>query len=334
MTLSASPFPWNPSASLEALCFRARCMAIVRHFFADHDVMEVDTPVLCHAGTTDPFMDIVQAQVTTPEGKQTMWLQTSPEACMKRLLAAGSGPIYQIAHAFRDGEHGRCHNTEFTMLEWYRPGYSLALLMNETVELIEAVLRRPAVLRCHRYRQLFRDYLSLDPFTAPLEHLRIKAARHVGSAGKNWERDTLLDVLMSHDIEPHLGPVIENGPVILDAVTDYPASQAALARHHTDPEDGTKVAGRFELYWQGVELANGYDELTHAGEQKARLLADNVQRRSLGRPEVTVDEALVAALAHGMPEGSGVALGLDRLIMLAYGGSSLDEVLAFPIDRA
>lgn len=335
MTRPASSFPWYPAASLDALRFRARCMAIVRRFFTDHDVMEVDTPVLCHAGTTDPFMDIMQAQVVTPDGKQTMWLQTSPESCMKRLLAAGSGPIYQIAHAFRDGEYGRRHNAEFTMLEWYQPGYSLTLLINETVELIEAVLQRPVVLRCHRYRQLFRDYLGLDPFTAPIEDLRTAAIRHVGSGADDWERDALLDVLMSHDIESHLGPTTDNaGPVVIDAVTDYPASQAALARHHIDPEDGEKVAGRFELYWQGVELANGYDELTHADEQKARLIADNDQRRALGRPEVTVDDALVAALAHGMPEGSGVALGLDRLIMLAFGASSLSEVLAFPIDRA
>ncbi|WP_414501170.1 MULTISPECIES: EF-P lysine aminoacylase EpmA [unclassified Zymobacter] len=333
--MTASSYPWAPSASLEALRFRARCMAIVRRFFLERDVLEVDTPVVCRAGTTDPFMDIVKTEVMTPEGPMTMWLQTSPEACMKRLLAAGSGPIYQIAHAFRDGEAGRRHNVEFTMLEWYQPGYSLSLLMNETVELIEAVLQRPVALRCHRYRQLFRDYLAFDPFTASLETLQDAAVRHVGHEACHWERDALLDVLMSHDIEPHLGPIMTNdGPVVIDAVTDYPASQAALARHHIDPEDGVTVAGRFELYWQGVELANGYDELTHAEEQHARLLADNEQRRVLGRPEVTVDEALVAALAHGMPEGSGVALGLDRLIMLAYGASSLTDVLPFPIDRA
>lgn len=333
--MTTSSCLWQPAASLEALRFRARCMAAVRRFFLERDVLEVDTPLLCRAGTTDPYMDIVQAEVMTPDGQTTMWLQTSPEACMKRLLAAGSGPIYQIAHAFRDGEAGSRHNTEFTMLEWYRPGYSLSLLMNESIELIEAILQRPVVLRCHRYRQLFRDYLDFDPFTASLDTLQNAAARHVGSEANEWRRETLLDVLMSHDIEPHLGPLDhEGGAVVIDAVTDYPAAQAALARHHIDPEDGEIVAGRFELYWQGVELANGYDELINAEEQHARFLEDNAQRQALGRIEVTVDDALVAALAHGMPEGSGIALGFDRLIMLAYGASSLAEVLPFPIDRA
>lgn len=326
---------WAPSASFNALRFRARCLAAVRHFFAERDVLEVDTPVLCHAGTTDPFMEVISTQVVTPAGKQTMWLQTSPEACMKRLLAAGSGPIYQIAHAFRDAESSHRHNTEFTMLEWYRPGYSLALLMSETAELMEAVLQRPVVLRCHRYRQLFRDHLQLDPFTASLDALQEAAIHHIGAPVKEWERETLLDVLMSHDIEPHLGAAGGNGgAAIIDVVTDYPAEQAALARHHIDPEDGAIVAGRFEMYWQGIELANGYDELTDAEEQKKRLVADNMQRRTLGHPEVTIDEALIAALAHGMPAGAGVALGLDRLIMLAYGASSLAEVLAFPVERA
>ena len=326
---------WAPSASLDALRFRARCMAAVRRFFAERDVMEVDTPVLCRAGTTDPFMDVMSVDVIAPGGSQVMWLQTSPEACMKRLLAAGSGPIYQIAHAFRDGESGRRHNTEFTMLEWYRPHYSLALLMSETAELIEAVLQQPVVLRCHRYRQLFRDYLQLDPFTASLEALQKAAICHIGNSESGWDRSTLLDVLMSHDIEPHLGMAGgQHGPAIIDVVTDYPAEQAALARHHIDPEDGAIVAGRFELYWQGVELANGYDELTDAEEQRKRLEADNVQRCSMGRPEVAVDEALVAALAHGMPAGAGVALGLDRLIMLAYGASNLADVVAFPVERA
>ena len=333
--MTTSSYSWRPSASLDALRFRARCMAKVRRFFDERDVLEVDTPIICHAGTTDPFMDIVSADIMTSSGLNTMWLQTSPEACMKRLLAAGSGPIYQIARAFRNGETGRRHNTEFTMLEWYRPGYSLSLLMNEAIELIEAILQRPVVLRCHRYRQLFRDYLDIDPFTSSLETLQRTAVQHVGSDAYHWEREALLDVLMSHDIEPHLGPKTEcDGAAVIDAVVDYPAEQAALARHHRDPEDDAIVAGRFELYWQGVELANGYDELTDAKEQHARLNADNEQRRALGHPVITVDHALIAALAHGMPEGAGIALGVDRLIMLAYGAESIAEVLPFPIDRA
>lgn len=333
--MTTSSHLWRPSASLDALRFRARCMAMVRRFFDERDVLEVDTPIVCHAGTTDPSINIVSAEIMTPTGLNTMWLQTSPEACMKRLLAAGSGPIYQIARAFRDGEAGRRHNTEFTMLEWYRPGYSLSLLMDEAVELIESILQRPVMLRCHRYRQLFRDYLDIDPFTSSLDALQLSAVRHVGDDAYRWEREALLDVLMSHDIEPHLGPQTErSSAAVIDAVVDYPAEQAALARYHRDLEDDVIVAGRFELYWQGVELANGYDELTDAEEQYARLNAHNEQRRSLGRSVITVDHALVAALEHGMPEGAGIALGLDRLIMLAYGAESLTEILPFPIDRA
>ena len=331
MTTSIFPRAWRPSASIDALRFRARCVAAMRHFFAERDVLEVDTPVLCHAGTTDPHIEVMSTEAVTEEGARTLWLQTSPEACMKRLLAAGSGPIYQLAHAFRNGECGRRHNIEFTLLEWYRPGYSLALLMSETVELIEAVIQRPVVLRTHRYRQLFRDYLSLDPLTAPLEVLQHAAKRHVGDDAVTWTRDALLDVLMSHDIEPHLGPLTEQGTAaVIDAVVDYPASQAALARHHLDCEDNERVAGRFELYWQGVELANGYDELTDADEQLARLDADNAQRQALKKPEVAIDYALISALSHGMPAGAGVALGVDRLVMLAFKAASLADVIAFP----
>ena len=335
MSVDADRQPWAPTASIEALTFRARKKAIVRRFFDERGVLEVDTPVLGRGGSTDPHLDPLSCDVLTAEGIERFWLQTSPEGHMKRLLAAGSGPIYQIAHAFRDGERGRRHNVEFSMLEWYRPGYDLPLLMAETVELIEAVVAQPVTLRVRSYRQLFREYLALDPFQAPLETLQAQIAVHAAvNTPQAWERASCLDLLMSHVIEPQLGHTARPDRLLLDAVTDYPAEQAALARRRTDPEDGVDVAARFELYWQGVELANGYDELTDVAEQILRFALDAQARQRLGKPEVRADEALIGALSHGMPAGSGVALGLDRLIMLAFGSTNLAEVVAFPLEHA
>lgn len=335
MTNTTRAALWLPSASIEALRFRAEKRAVVRRFFEQRDVLEVDTPILGQGGSTDPFLDSLSCDVLTDEGAKRFWLQTSPEGHMKRLLAAGSGPIYQIARAFRDGERGRRHNVEFSMLEWYRPGYTLSLLMAETVELIEAVVMQPVHMRARSYRQLFRTYLDIDPFTASQAQLQALVATHAQvTAPDDWAREACLDMLMSHVIEPHLGYAAQPECILIDAVMDYPAAQAALARRRPDPEDGVLVAARFELYWQGVELANGYDELIDAKEQARRFNEDAKQRHSLNKPIVPPDQALIGALTHGMPEGSGVALGLDRLIMLAYGATSLAEVVAFPLEQA
>lgn len=310
---------------------RARLMARVRAFFTERDVLEVETPILGQGGSTDIHLASLSALARTAAGRQRLWLRTSPEFHMKRLLAAGSGPIYQLAKSFRDGEVGRRHNIEFTMLEWYRPGFTLAELMEETAALIRELLPESVLpngqgpLRCHAYRELFHDHLEIDPFSVPLERLRRLAAERgfmPEGALDDEPRDTCLDLLMSLVIEPALG----RGELV--AVVDYPASQAALARRHVDAY-GDKVASRFELYFQGVELANGYDELTDAAEQQARFEEDNAQRRELGFDEIDVDTRLVAALAHGLPDGSGVALGLDRLIQLALGKPRLSDVLSF-----
>ncbi|SDK29140.1 EF-P lysine aminoacylase EpmA [Billgrantia gudaonensis] len=318
------PTDWRPTASIETLRARARLLAEVRAFFAERDVLEVETPVLGHGGSTDLHLASLSCQATTPAGRERLWLQTSPEFHMKRLLAAGSGPIFQLAKSFRDGETGRRHNLEFTMLEWYRPGFALEALIEEAAALIHAVLGcHPGPLRPRRYRELFRESLGLDPFVAELAELRRLAGERGGLDMDDATRDDCLDLLMSLVIEPALG---RGG---LDVVVDYPASQAALARRHRDPEDGAWVASRFELYYQGLELANGYDELTDAAEQAERFAADNAVRRSAGLTEVDVDERLLAALEAGMPAGSGVALGLDRLIQLALGKASVAEVMAF-----
>ncbi|RUR32315.1 EF-P lysine aminoacylase GenX [Vreelandella andesensis] len=317
---------WQPTASIETLRERARLIAGVRAFFAARGVLEVETPVLGQGGSTDVHLISLFSMARTDKGQRKLWLQTSPEFHMKRLLAAGSGPIFQLAKSFRDGEIGSRHNIEFTMLEWYRPGYSLAQLIDETTTLVASVLPSfvgPVVH--YRYRELFHTYLALDPFTTSIDTLRVLAAERgqmSAYALADEGRDTCLDLLMSMVIEPMLG---KNE---LSVVVDYPASQAALARRHQDA-DGEWVASRFELYLNGIELANGYDELIDAEEQRLRFSEDNADRRRLGLPEVDCDEQLLAALHHGMPESAGVALGLDRLIQLALGKTRLEEVLTF-----
>ncbi|XKH61737.1 EF-P lysine aminoacylase GenX [Halomonas sediminis] len=319
---------WQPTATLETLRARTRLLGEVRAFFAERDVWEVETPVLGHGGSTDVQLASLKVTATTPEGPERLWLQTSPEFHMKRLLAAGSGAIFQLAKSFRDGEVGRRHNIEFTMLEWYRPGFSLNQLIKESAALIVRLLpQSPGPVSHYRYRDLFREYLAVDPFSASTAVLGKLASRHAGTDMSGESRDTCLDLLMSLVIEPRLG----QGE--LSVVVDYPASQAALARRHQDPEDGAWVASRFELYLAGLELANGYDELTDAEEQRTRFAEDNRERRALGLPEVDVDSRLLAALEHGLPEGAGVALGIDRVIQLALGKNSVAEVMAFATPR-
>jgi lysyl-tRNA synthetase class 2 len=320
---------WQPSATIETLRERSRLLAEVRAFFAARAVLEVETPVLGQGGSTDVHLASLATQAQTNTGESRLWLQTSPEFHMKRLLAAGSGPIFQLAKSFRDGEVGRRHNIEFTMLEWYRPGFSLNQLWEETAALIQRLIPHATPVQCYRYRALFQSCLDVDPFAAPLETLRHLAAQKAQipeDALAREPRDTCLDLLMSAVIEPTLG----QGE--LSVVVEYPASQAALARRHHDAE-GDWVASRFELYFNGVELANGYDELTDADEQRRRFADDNAARRGLGLPEVDVDERLLAALEHGMPEGAGVALGIDRVIQLALGKNRLEDVLSFATPR-
>lgn len=321
-------FDWQPTADIATLRERARLLARVRAFFAARGVLEVETPVLGHGGSTDVHLASLSCQATTTVGRERLWLQTSPEFHMKRLLAAGSGPIFQLARSFRDAEVGRHHNLEFTMLEWYRPGMALDALIEEATDLVTAVLeldQEPA--RCLRYRTLFRDHLTIDPFTVDLSELRRLAGEQGNLNASTLSRDACLDLLMGLVIEPQLG---REG---IEVVVDYPASQAALARRHQDPEDGQWVASRFELYLEGLELANGYDELTDAEEQAARFVADNAARLAASLPEVDVDQRLLAALAHYLPEGSGIALGIDRLIQLAVGKASVAEVMAFATPR-
>lgn len=312
---------WHPTASLGALRARADLYRQIRAFFAERQVLEVDVPVMAAAAVTDPHIDSIAARC----GAADYYLQSSPEFAMKRLLAAGSGAIYSLGKAFRNGEAGRRHNPEFTMLEWYRPGWDDHRLMDEVEALICQRLAINSVERLS-YREVFQRCLDIDPHRATLVELKALARHHVELDWDDDCRDTWLDILITHVVEPRLG----SGLVFIH---DYPASQAALARVCPD-ETGRPVARRFEAFVGGVELANGYWELTDGEEQARRFASDVKRRQQMALPVYPADQRLVAALNHGMPASAGVALGVDRLLMLQLGVSDIAEVLAFPIDRA
>jgi EF-P lysine aminoacylase GenX len=394
---------------MEALCIRAEVFSKIRAFFAERGLLEVETPLLASAPVTDLHLAALSTCYRGPgyDGGRRLWLQTSPEFAMKRLLAAGSGPIYQLCKAFRDGEAGSRHNPEFTILEWYRPGWDHHRLMDEVAELFAVVLgsgggdrvdntrlvggvfrprdqpvegrhrdpaashleghddahvrdavdrgsgsgsgsgsgnepipygddgvkpSRPHALKSGRaewltYAEAFQRHIGIDPHTASSADLASRSAELLNGPPPDLgdDRDAWLDLLMSHAVEPELG---RGGPTF---IYDYPASQAALAkiRAGTPP-----VAERFEAWIEGVELANGYHELTDPAEQRTRFETDLAARRDRDLPEVPVDHRLLAAMEHGLPDCAGVALGVDRLVMLAAGADRIDEVIAFPIDRA
>lgn len=317
---------WRPNSSINNLRARARVLAQVRNFFAEREVLEVETPVLSRCAVSDPFIDSLEVSFGFQPGieDERLYLQTSPEYAMKRLLAAGSGDIYQMAKVFRNGESGRRHNPEFTMLEWYRLGFDDRDLMAEVAALVTAVMPDLPV-HYLSYAELFETELGLDPHGASLEQLQAACREHVDAPFDDDDRDTWLNLLMSHVLEPRLKDAV--------FIHSYPASMAALAQVRAD-EQGRSVAARFELFVGGVELANGYYELTDAAEQARRLSADQRQRAVLGLPQRPLDMRLVQALEAGMPECAGVALGVDRLVMLARGVDNLNQVVSFMHERA
>lgn len=316
---------WQPSATIETLHQRGKMLAAIRQFFADKAVLEVDVPVLSQAAVCDPFIDTMRVEYRhfVEDSPIDYFLQSSPEYAMKRLLAAGSGCIYQMSKVFRNGEIGHRHNPEFTMLEWYRLGFDEQQLMDEVSALIEAVTGIGDFSRI-RYTALFKRYLGLDIDSASDAQLAQTMREHIEVSG-DYDRDGWLNLLMSHCIEPKL-----TGAVF---IYDYPASQAALSRVKID-EQGMAVAARFELFIDGVELANGYHELTDSQEQAKRFAADQSQRQQLALPQRPLESRLVAALSHGMPDCAGVALGVDRLLMLALGKDHIKQVMPFDITRA
>ncbi|MCP3689127.1 MAG: EF-P lysine aminoacylase GenX [Gammaproteobacteria bacterium] len=305
---------WRPSASPSAIRARALLYRQIRDYFSESECLEVDTPLLSSSSNTDPAIASIKTH--------NQYLQTSPEFAMKRLLAAGSSSIYQICHAFREGEQGRQHRSEFTLLEWYRLGFNYQQLMDEVAQLINLLTGQRNQFRHLSYRGLFEETLEIDIYSIKLAEIRAFCRQHVpGSDVEQLGFNQCLDLLVGLVIAPGMKGYI--------FVYDYPLSQAALARPAQHDPD---LAERFELFYNGLELANGFSELTSADLQRSRFNTDNKQREKLGLEQYPLDENLLSALEAGLPECAGVALGLDRLLMVVLGLDSIDQVISFAND--
>ena len=316
----ANPDSWQPAASIEVIKLRAALYQKIRDFMRQRDILEVDTPVLSHHGSTDPYIQSLHAVSSMATEKQTtLYLHTSPEFCMKRLLAAGSESIYQIAHVFRDEESGKRHITEFSMLEWYRTGFDYYQLMDEVAELL-INLGLPVPDRM-TYADAFKKALQLNPHTVGLDELRGIANQH-GWKTDSDDRHELLDFVFSSVV---LKRVLSEKPLIIH---DYPECMAALS---TIKPGSQPISERFELFIGGMEIANGFNELIDAGEQRARFEADLVKRRSVMMDEPSIDEHFLSALNAGLPKCAGVALGLDRLLMVLSKTDNINKVSTFTL---
>ena len=314
---------WRPTADLETLKQRARLLQQTRSFFYARDVLEVETPILTSTGSTEVHLD--QFDVNSETDNSNYYLITSPEFAMKRLLAAGSGDIFSLGKVFRAGEKGSRHQPEFTMLEWYRLGFDLEKLMQEVEQLLVVLfddkLVQPSVTMT--YAQAFEKIISLNPLTATIDELMFAVKQHSDMDVPSLDdRQSYLDLIMSHFVEPTFSPDR------LTFVTHYPAEQASLARlNKNDP----RVAERFEVFAGGLELANGFYELADVAEQRNRMLYDNKQRVEMGLTEIELDQDFLSALEAGLPDCSGVAIGFDRLVMLATGKQNINDVISFAI---
>lgn len=316
---------WQPTTTIETLKQRAAILQNIRQFFLNKHYLEVETPSLSLATVTDPNLHSFK---TTFQNK-TFYLQTSPEYAMKRLLCHGSGPIFQICKAFRDDELGKQHNPEFTMIEWYRPGFDHHELMNEIDEFLQTIAHTSKANKIS-YKDIFLTLFDINPLDASIEQLETIARKNIDihvEPHQQHDRDFWLYLLMSHLVEPALAKEIPT------FIFDFPPSQAALARIAKN-KDNELVAERFEVYLNGMELANGFHELSNADEQKNRFQHEQQLRQEHQLAFVPYDQHLIAALSHGLPDCAGVALGIDRLIMLILKKKSIDEVISFPVDRA
>lgn len=323
---------WEPSSSIINLRKRSIIISQIRKFFAKKNILEVETPMLSRVTNTDlysvPFKTsfINSNQDLSRHTNNNMWLITSPEHHMKRLLAAGSGPIYQICHSFRNGEIGNFHNPEFTILEWYRPFFDIYELMHEVYSLLKLILKCDEY-ELFSYQELFIKYLQIDPLSTNKDQL-YKTAKNFPEFPLVCQKDSydeMLQLLFVLGIEPYIGL---HKPTF---VYHFPSNQSALAKiNKKDP----RIAERFEVYYQGIELGNGFDELLDSQEQKKRFENDNNHRLQCGLPIYDIDHNLLDALSYGMPQCSGVAIGIDRLMMLALKVNSIKEVISFSIDRS
>lgn len=322
------PTEWMPSGSIPHLKKRAQLLEMLRAFFKDRGVMEVETPLMCHTSVTDPMIESVPVLFRELSKKdhesQRYYLQTSPEYAMKRLLSAGSGCIFQLSKAFRQGEVGRYHNPEFSMLEWYRIGFDHHALMDEMDALLMCLLNVPPADRIS-YQALFEMKIGIDPHTVTLSQCESIASHlQLDIASTMTTVDEWLNIFMSHEIEPNLG---HDHPYF---IYDFPVSMSALSRI---VPGNPSTASRFEVYFKGIELANGFHELSDAKEQRKRFEGNAAARKALGLVHMPIDEYFLASLAHGLPDCAGVALGFDRLVMLALGLDHIQSVLSFDFSR-
>ncbi|WP_102157100.1 elongation factor P--(R)-beta-lysine ligase [Coxiella endosymbiont of Rhipicephalus microplus] len=316
---------WRPTASLMNQKLRAKLYSDIRKFFSDREVLEVETPLLSQYTVTDIHIESFQTTYYNHKEKLYYYLQTSPEYAMKRLLANGSGAIYQICKAFRNGERGAQHNPEFTLLEWYKPGSSHHDLMNEIDELLQFTLHTKKALR-KTYSELFSEYLSINPLSVSLKKLQSLARKFaLENVNHYTDHTTLLQFLFTHAIEPNIG---FGQPLF---IYDFPAPQAALAKINPQNSD---IALRFELYIEAIECANGFEELTDAQEQRYRFEQDILNRQKKGLFKIEIDQRFLASLKSGLPPCAGVAVGLDRLLMIKTKAHHIQEVITFPSDIA
>ena len=327
---------WKPACDIELLRLRASVLSAIRAFFEQRSVLEVETPLLCHATGTDPQLDFFSSYYhCVPNEKgikdKEMFLQTSPEFAMKRLLAAGSGSIFQICKAFRNGESGRLHNPEFSILEWYRVGFSLEQLMDEVAELISQLMKNHCNLEPVykvSYRELFEQVTGLNPLVFCQEsyaHYALENAMSDAVSICENDHAMWLDLIFSFKVQPFLA----NQKISM--VYGYPAVQASLARTN---QENSLIADRFEVFINGVEIGNGFFELSDAKEQEQRFDQEIESRRSKGLPLVKKDRLFLGALQSGLPDCSGIALGLDRLLMIIANVETLNDVMAFPFGKA
>ena len=324
---------WKPTASMMALRERAGLLKAIRQYFDSSGVMEVETPMLSSNATVDIYIDSFSTEFEPIGGGQlqTYYMHTSPEFPMKRLLAAGSGDIYSMGRVFRNGEAGGRHNPEFTMLEWYRVGMDQQRMMNDVSTLLSSICLFTEARRCS-YGELFEEVLDINPYTASDDELDQMVQARVDAGLAGLDRNDCLDLLFSKHIEPTLG-AMNNGKLEGVFVYDYPASMSALARLRTNAK-GEEVAARFELFVNGIELANGYHELLDAEEQEKRFKAEQEKRQERNFDVYPYDQRMVDALKHGMPDCAGVAMGIDRLLMLLMDTRNIADVIAFDFARA
>lgn len=320
---------WRPTTSLQNLKIRAKTLEKIRRFFAARNVMEVETPVLCQGIGTDPNLAYFSTQYQAGSDLQTFFMQTSPEFCMKRLLAGGSGCIYQISKVFRNDESGRFHNPEFTMLEWYRLDFNLQQLMDEVSDLIKDLFSGAlTTVEQVSYSEIFHRYTNLDPLEFEVDRWRQCAKNHnLADAETICGKDHLiwLDFLFSFLVQPQLGKQS------ICLVYDYPACQSSLARVK---DQEPRLVERVEVFIDGVELGNGYFELTDPIEQQLRFENEQLIRKQQGLETQILDWRFLEAINSGLPTCSGMAIGLDRLLMVITGSRKIEEVIAFPFKRA